>query len=121
MREHTLPAAAPGYNQTVISGKEVGSSGGGWRVLAFALGGALALASFALLSWDLANHWVPYSPSRPSRSASSPLRNVLAYYWVLHSAFLIWRKHRSKTAQRDRQPENAGSILPHPSESGDRR
>ena len=98
----------------------------GSRAIAFALGGVLALASFALLGWDFWHHQTPYSPHRPP----SPLFRYLGFYWLFDIAMRTWqwwRGRKSKARQgywpkRHSVPpapesDNAGAIQAHPSES----
>jgi hypothetical protein len=98
----------------------------GSRAIAFALGGVLALAAFALLGWDLWHHQTPQSPHRPT----SLLVRYLGFYWLFDGAMRIWqwkRGRKSKTYQgywpkRHSVPgapesDNAGAIQAHRSES----
>jgi hypothetical protein len=113
-------------------GAEAGS-----RAIVFAIGGAVALASFALLGWDLWHHQTPYVPGAPPAPPSAWHR-YFRFYWLFHSALTAWLSWRGRNAKASEgywprrnpflaargpdylaapEPDNAGLFRPHSSES----
>ena len=74
----------------------------GSRAVVFALGGLVALASFAFLGWDLLHHRTPYVPGAPRKRKSQASEG----YWPRRNSFVSAP-----------EPDNAGAIRAHPSES----
>ena len=63
----------------------------GSRAIAFALGGVLAFAGFAVLAWDFGHHRTPYVPGMPI-SPPSPWAGYLPFFWLLYFALMTWLK-----------------------------
>ena len=71
----------------MLSRKEGAEAGS--RAVVFAFGGAVALALFALLAWDLGHHRTPYVPGSPINSPS-PWAGYLPFFWLFYLALMTW-------------------------------
>jgi len=100
----------------------------GSRATVFALGGLVALASFAFLGWDLLHHRTPYVPGAPLAPPSA-LHRYSPYINIAWSTWLMWRARKRKSQASEGywprrnsflsapEPDNAGAVRAHPSES----
>ena len=89
----------------MIFGQEAGRPGKVARVIPFALGGAVALACFALLGWDLAHHYIPYSQP-PVRKPSQ----YLALIYLVLSGLSLWRDIKRRRAKQKAGVPGPGPV-----------